>query len=106
MPQNTPKARLAPSHKTYIPVAAEFRDFARKIPGVTCVSAGIIRAGLSPAPIRVKIVDESGCILLKVRGATSIQEMRVYTSDIQNVRTTIAREVRNKGYRLAFTGKD
>src|SRR3989344_7780375 len=99
MPQNTPKARLAPSHKTYIPVADNFRVFARKIPGVTCVSAGIIKAGLSPAPIRVKIVDESGCILLKVRGPVCIQEVRVYTSNMQEVRTTIAREVRNRGYR-------
>ena len=100
---NQKRARLAPSHSTYIPVAKLFRDFAIKLSGVTCVSAGIIKNARPGAPIRVKITDESGAILLKIRGPASVQEVRVYSSNIQEVRTALAREVRNRNFHLSFT---
>lgn len=106
MGKRQPRVRLSRTHTTYIPVAYEFREVARLLPDVTAVSAGIIKAGLSAAPIRVKIADESGVILLKVRGPTSIQEVRVYSRDIQATKLALARAVRDRGYRLAFKNND
>ena len=92
------KARIARSHLSYIPAAAEIRDLILKMEGVTKVAAGIInRCGNSDRK-RVKIVEVSGAILLKVRGSTAIQEVRVYAKNPKNAKLAIERAARESGF--------
>ena len=95
------RARLATSHKTWIPTAVELRDEIMLMPGVTKLSAGLIKMA-GTGQLRVKVTDETGCILLAVRGNISIQDVRVYTSSIQDTKLAIARLVRNRGFKLSF----
>lgn len=69
------------SHTSLIEAAEAPIKAAADLSCVSKVSLGIIRA-IGNGPISMKVTDEGpGCLLVKVRGPRSIQEIRVYTSE-------------------------
>ena len=92
------------SHTTIIPAATTLADIAHDYDEVSKISLGIIEAGLSPVSgqRRVRFADDLGSILIRVRDNTTLQELRIYTSDVNQTRTKLARESRNLGFRISF----
>ena len=95
--------KYATSHTTVIPAAELICDILDDCEEVTKIAVGFIRTGLKANGTQsVKITDESGHILLTVKGNTSSQEIFVYTRNVQTTKLAVAREARNKGMRISF----
>lgn len=96
--------KLAPSHTTTIPMAAKVVDTLKAIPEITKISLGIINPGVSPARhgSRVRILDIQGGILLKIRGSTSVQEIRLYGSNLRETKVIVARALRDAQIAICF----
>ncbi|PIX90267.1 MAG: hypothetical protein COZ29_00910 [Candidatus Moranbacteria bacterium CG_4_10_14_3_um_filter_45_9] len=79
------------SHTTMIPLAGVFVDSIVKRPCVTKISAGYIKAGLSPANgnRQVKVYDTQGGIWLRVRDNTTRQDVLVCTTDIPETKRVL-----------------
>ncbi len=77
--------KMSGKHTTIIDAAQSVVDFLLQHPRVTKVVAGHITMRLKVAPHRLKIIKESGCLLLKVRGTASIQEIRVFSRHLDDV---------------------
>jgi hypothetical protein len=80
--------KMGGKHTTVIDAAQPVVDLAQILPEVTKVSAGYITSGIKTGPQRIKIKKMVGGLLLIVRGNISIQEIRVYTSDIEKTKKT------------------
>lgn len=98
------RSKLSGSHSTLIPVADILYQHLRHFDYIKKVGAGRIRAGLHSVPTRIKIKDETGCILLVVRGPTVCQDIRIYALKPADAKLEIARFVRDRDWRLAFSG--
>jgi ribosomal protein L13 len=68
-------------HTTLIDAAEKVYDYLNKIPNVTRIAAGQIKAALPVAPHRVIAKEITGGLSIKVRGTTSIQDLKVYSTD-------------------------
>lgn len=69
------------SHTTVTDAAYAPAQAAAQMPCVTKVSLGLIKT-LRNGPPGIKFLSEGpGCVLAKVRGTRSLQEIRVYTPD-------------------------
>ncbi len=69
------------SHTTVIDAALLPAQTAARLECVSKISLGLIKT-LRNGPPAIKFIEEcAGCLLVKVRGVSSIQEIRVYTSD-------------------------
>lgn len=91
-------------HTTYIELAAKAANILARRPEVTGISPGYIQPGKggTRGHRKVKIADAKGCILLTVRQATSIQEVRVYTTNGHVTKLALARGLRNEGIPISF----
>ena len=84
------------SHTTVIAAAEAPARAAARLESVSKISLGLIKT-LRNGPPAIKFTEEcSGCLLVKVRGASSIQEVRVYTTDVDKARAAME---------AAFTGR-
>ena len=79
-------------HTTLTEPASKVYDFIKKIPAVSSVTAGQIKMNLPSAPHRVIIKEISGCLSIKVRGTKSIQELKVYSRDLPNVKEVLEKK--------------
>lgn len=81
------------NHTTLAPLACQVCDLANKLPVVTSISPGLLKPGLKSVNgnRRVQIREDNGGILLTVRDNTSLQEVRIYTKDVHEVRLGIIR---------------
>lgn len=79
-------------HTTLIDAATAVFDFISKLPAVSSVAAGKIKTNLPVAPHRVIIKEDSGCLSVKVRGTKSIQELKVYSKNLTNIKDTLEKE--------------
>lgn len=72
------------SHTTMIPLAEVLVDSIVEHPFVTKISAGFIKAGLSPANgnRQVKVYDVKGGIRLRIRDNTTRQDILICTEDV------------------------
>jgi hypothetical protein len=70
------------AHTTVIAEAVGPAKAAHAMAGVSKVSLGII-SKLPNGPVSLKFLDEGPCLLVKIRGRSSLQEIRVYTSNKQ-----------------------
>ena len=78
------------NHTTIIDAAIEVVKYVQSLEQVSRVSPGFIKSGLKGGvQHRIKIAEEKGSLLLKVRGGLSFQEIRVYTSCPEAVRKMI-----------------
>ena len=77
--------KMGGRHTTVIDASKPIIDYLLKHPFVTNVIAGRIKAGIGAAPQRIKLREESGCLLITVRGGASVQEVRVFSTDMKQV---------------------
>jgi len=69
------------SHTTVIDAALQPAQAAARLSCVSKISLGLIKT-LRNGPPAIKFTEEcAGCLLVKIRGVSSIQEIRVYTTD-------------------------
>ncbi len=81
--------KIGGRHTTIIDAAEKVVDFIREIPTVSRLTAGQIKMNLPTAQHRIIIKEETGCLLVKVRGTKSIQDIRVYSRDPRIVKSII-----------------
>lgn len=75
--------RITKSHSTLIEEAEKIIKYLNRDDNVSRVSAGVIQS-IGSGPIKVKITTDSGAILLQVRGSSSVQDVRIFSSDFQH----------------------
>lgn len=91
------------SHTSLIPAATLVCDAIHKLPTVTKISPGFIKAGLRSVngQRRIKITHDKTHILLSIRDNASHQEVRVYATDTEATARIIAIMIKKMG--LAVT---
>ena len=81
--------KFTASHTTVIQAASVPAQAAARLPCVSKISLGLIKT-LRNGPPAIKFTDEGpGCLLVKVRGGSSLQEVRVYTTDKAQTQATM-----------------
>lgn len=88
--------KFTSSHTTVIPTAEKVVDLVHKCKTVTKISLGLIEGGLRSAKggERVKVMKSETCLLLKVRGGTTHQELRVYARNVDDAHEEIVSKLR------------
>lgn len=78
--------KYAGNHSSYTKMAGELVRELEKYPEVKKISAGIIKTNLPNlrGDKRIKMVDEGACLLLRIRGNISMQEVRIYGLSIED----------------------
>ncbi|MEK7614936.1 MAG: DUF2103 domain-containing protein [Patescibacteria group bacterium] len=96
------------NHTTLIHAAATVCDIAESCSAVTRISPGFIKAGLPGVngKRRIKIVEQSGALLLTVRDNTSHQEVYIYASDLQAVKSILEQGAQKAGFFVSFGVKE
>jgi hypothetical protein len=82
-------SKISDNHTTIIEDAEPVVTFLHKDPRVRKILPGKINSqcGISGSgPVRMKIIDQDGCLLLAVSGSSSHQEIRVYLKNINATR--------------------
>ena len=85
--------KSAGKHTTLIDAAIDVYDYLVKIPAVSAVTIGQIKVNLPVTAHRIIIKELSGCLSVKVRGTRSIQELKVYSQDIEMVRIILEQKL-------------
>ncbi len=83
--------KMGGRHTTVIDAAEKVVDFLLKQPEVSNVVAGRIKSGIGTAQQRIKIKQETGCLLVMVRGGASIQEIKVFSQSLDKVQEALER---------------
>lgn len=83
---NATNKKSSGRHTTLTDAAAPVYNFICKIPEVSSVSAGQIKMNLPNAPHRVIVKELSGCLSIKIRSTKSIQELKVYSQNLEKVK--------------------
>jgi hypothetical protein len=104
MPQHRAGRKYRGTHTTCTDLAGRVADIAEKLPEITGISLGLIQNGGSAAGglQRVLIADRPGWLLLTVRQASTVQELRIFSPNLPIARTALARGLRDNGIRIAF----
>ena len=102
--QHRQGGKIRGTHTTLINTAATLVDEIINFKEVIGVSPGFIKPGEGNAGgvRRVKIIDTDGGLLLIVRENGGVQELRVFSRDIQKTKLAIARFARNSGMHINF----
>lgn len=95
--------KFTSSHTTVIPFAKEVLKAIERLPLVEKISLGVIHPKLkSTNDRRVKIQKDRSSVILKIRDTSSLQEVRIYSSSLQDVMLSVAKELRNEGIKIHF----
>lgn len=86
---NATNKKASGKHTTLTDAAVPVYNFICKIPEVSSVSAGQIKMNLPNAPHRVIIKELSSCLSVKIRSTKSIQELKVYSSQLEKIKSTL-----------------
>lgn len=91
-------------HGSLIDLAAEISDMLQRLPETEKISPGFIKMGIGNGRGRksVKIIDEAGCVLLKIKQSSSYQEVRIFTKNRQSLKLQLAKWLRNNGINISF----
>ena len=74
--------KFADSHTTVIDAAVDLVDAAAKLPEVSKIGLGLIsQAGRGRGARSFKASEELACLFIKVRGNSSVQDIRIYTKE-------------------------
>jgi len=93
MPKNHRSGKkMGGKHTTVIDAAEKVIDFLNKNPYVSNIIAGKIKMGLKTSAHSMKITQETGCLSIKVRGTGSIQDIRVFSQNLEIVREAFEKE--------------
>lgn len=87
-------------HTTVIPAGGIIADIAHGCTYVTKISVGFIKSGLpnTKGKRRIKIVTDEGSLLVSVRDNISLQELRIYATDVEQAKHRIATEAHDCGF--------
>ena len=86
--------KFTANHTTVIDAARDPALAAEKLDCVSKVSLGLIKT-LPNGSASIKFTDEGAtCLLAKIRGTASLQEVRVYTSDKQKTKEAMCQAMR------------
>ncbi len=102
---NGHKAVITNTHTTMIEVAEVIVcQGALRDPYATRITLGKIERTARGArgKYRVKFTDINGAILLQIRGNLYVQDIRVFTDNIQATRTHLAQFAATHGYAISF----
>jgi hypothetical protein len=83
---NATNKKASGKHTTLIDAAVPVYAFICKISEVSSVSAGQIKMNLPNAPHRVIIKEMTSCLSVKIRSTKSIQELKVYSQNLDAVK--------------------
>ena len=87
-------------HTTYTDFAAEIADILVPLKEVIGIAPGILKRGNGMR--KVQIEDFSGGLLLTVHQTRSMQELRVYGTNISSTKLFIARTLRDQKIPISF----
>lgn len=87
--------KMGGRHTTVIDASKPVVDYFLKHSEVTSVVAGHLKMGVKTGMQRIKIMEESGCLLVKVRGTASIQEIRVFSKNLEQVKRDAKEKFKN-----------
>jgi hypothetical protein len=87
------------SHTTVIPAAGLIVDSTHKCTAVTKIALGIIKSGLRPSSRgrSVKIKKKDSCLHLSVRDNIAVQQVYVYTNNVESTIQEIIDSAKGKG---------
>ena len=99
--------KVTGSHTTVSDLSALVVDFLDKCASVSKISIGVItnEAQANGSIWTVKIVDETGCVMVRTTQKSTDQTIRFYTDGLeerQKAKLALARFVRNNGWVLRF----
>ena len=101
--------KISGDHTTFIEAAqAVIREVVR-LDSVRRVTPGFIQSGLKKTQTGVpsfKITMGDGCVKLLVRQAISVQEVYIYTSNVQETTELVARTARDLDYDIHFDKRE
>ena len=89
MPRHLQGGKFTTSHTTVIDEAERPLKRVAALPSVSKISLGMIKV-IKSGPISVKCMVHPGSVLIKFRGRTVIQEIRVYTDRPEEVERVLA----------------
>ena len=102
MPKNhVASNKISGNHTTLIDAAMIIAKAAIKLKTVRRVAPGFIKNGIGTLrkfPASIKITPGKNYIKISVRGKTSIQEIHIYTSDVQNAINRLLQVTEKEGY--------
>lgn len=88
-------------HTTVVKPASLICKHLEPLDEVTKMSLGFInQIRRSNSEIYIKIIDEAGCILLKLLEGRSSQEIRIYSKNCQKTRKIIEKFVKKNKWKL------
>jgi len=87
--------KIGGRHTTVIDAARPVVDFLLKNPAVTSIAVGHIKMGIGTGPQRMKIKEETGCLLVKIRGSASIQEIRIFAKRLTEIKNDLEEKFKN-----------
>jgi hypothetical protein len=109
MPQHRHGKKFSSNHTTLLDLSAVMVDIAAKYPEVRMITPGVVengsgvKGGISR---KVKFAWIKGGLLMTVRQSRSVQDVYVYTSDIQTTMVALARAARDREIPIGFLKKD
>lgn len=95
------RTKITRSHSTSIEATEPFILFARQHKDITKISLGIIKPIKTVQQRRVKCTLEKACILLQIRGNRAIQEIRLFTKELEQLREELEILAMNLGYEVS-----
>ncbi len=87
--------KFTTAHTTVTEAARGVALAANRLDSVRKISLGLITS-VPRGPLSIKFTHESpGCLLAKVRGYTSVQELRIYTADFDEAKEAMSAAIGN-----------
>jgi hypothetical protein len=77
--------KMGGKHTTIIDAAEKVIDYLNKNANVSNIIAGRIKMGLKTSQHSMKITRQTGCLAIKVRGTASIQDIMVFSQNLEQV---------------------
>ncbi|HLB52078.1 hypothetical protein A3F07_03170 [candidate division WWE3 bacterium RIFCSPHIGHO2_12_FULL_38_15] len=95
--------KYAGSHSTLMNSATTIADFLERNGDIRRISLGLIRNHSGGGGARVlKMLDDTGCVLLVVSQGGSVQQIRIYSDNSQKVKDGLAKYARGIGWKVRF----
>lgn len=91
MARKAKRIKTTGSHTSAIPTVERLLCAFNAEQSVSKISLGPIKSGIKSGPIRIKLSDlNPKTIRLKVRGPKAIQELTLYVTDVESIKTLLA----------------
>ncbi len=95
--------KITSKHTSAIESVAQLVDFLKTNEYVSKIALGIItspKSSRKSSEKTIKLLIEPACILVRATQKNSIQEFRVYTNEIELVKTDLGNFIEGKGWGL------